>query len=461
MSLNFRNFVQNTGPLFAILDAVEGVILWKSTPITILVVLLWTVLCLHPALVLILPQFSLICVILYNHSVRFPKEDIKVVDNDDAPAKHPSAPSSPTSPTSPTFPASPTQPTQPPPEPQLPDSSSPDYYLNLQSIQNLMGTTNDGIDYVMPIYRKLNWSDIEQSNGILKYTVVSLLATLILLPILPARLIFALGGYLVLALNHPLRKLFVLRGIAPLSAFTSLAISLITAVGISPSLSDINDDFYTHLTPKVGIDASQKEPTQHTMNVLGYQYVLSHAVHALWAICWILRSFSLAALLMGIQSINLALLYVQLCRVEYAPTKSRPLDYIFVHLPIRMWTVVTLAVDVSQSVFIAADYLSTPTWRFGRHQVAAVCALALPLVIGCAVVLIKGDHIWMGAHMWVLLALFLRHPKPVAVNGVCVAGWILLPLCLVGHSAAKKFLERRDELHRVRLEEDDESSVSG
>ncbi|TIB01930.1 hypothetical protein E3P96_02286 [Wallemia ichthyophaga] len=178
MSLNFRNFVQNTGPLFAILDAVEGVILWKSTSITILVVLLWTVLCLHPALVLILPQFSLICVILYNHSVRFPKEDIKVVDNDDAPAKHPSAPSSPTSPTSPTFPASPTQPTQPPPEPQLPDSSSPDYYLNLQSIQNLMGTTNDGIDYVMPIYRKLNWSDIEQSNG----------------------------GYLVLALNHPLVK---------------------------------------------------------------------------------------------------------------------------------------------------------------------------------------------------------------------------------------------------------------
>ncbi|TIB01931.1 hypothetical protein E3P96_02285 [Wallemia ichthyophaga] len=276
------------------------------------------------------------------------------------------------------------------------------------------------------------------------------------------------------------RKLFVLRGIAPLSAFTSLAISLITAVGISPSLSDINDDFYTHLTPKasmVGIYwmllyglqagtcylfvASQKEPTQHTMNVLGYQYVLSHAVHALWAICWILRSFSLAALLMGIQSINLALLYVQLCRVEYAPTKSRPLDYIFVHLPIRMWTVVTLAVDVSQSVFIAADYLSTPTWRFGRHQVAAVCALALPLVIGCAVVLIKGDHIWMGAHMWVLLALFLRHPKPFAVNGVCVAGWILLPLCLVGHSAAKKFLERRDELHRVRLEEDNESSVSG
>lgn len=183
---------------------------------------------------------------------------------------------------------------------------------------------------------------------------------------------------------------------------------------------------------------------------------------------------------MGIQSINLALLYVQLCRVEYAPTKSRPLDYIFVHLPIRMWTVVTLAVDVSQSVFIAADYLSTPTWRFGRHQVAAVCALALPLVLGCAVVLIKGDHIWMGAHMWcvsycyslnlqltthsrlrVLLALFLRHPKPFAVNGVCVAGWILLPLCLVGHSAAKKFLERRDELHRVRLEEDNESSVSG
>lgn len=47
------------------------------------------------------------------------------------------------------------------------------------------------------------------------------------------------------------RKLLVLRGVAPLSAFTSLAVSIITAIGISPSLGDINDDFYTHLTPKV------------------------------------------------------------------------------------------------------------------------------------------------------------------------------------------------------------------
>ncbi|TIA88080.1 hypothetical protein E3P99_02805 [Wallemia hederae] len=272
------------------------------------------------------------------------------------------------------------------------------------------------------------------------------------------------------------RKLLVLRGIAPLSAFTSLAISLITAVGISPSLSDINDDFYTHLTPKASLVgtfwltlyllnagtcflfvASQKDVTRDAVvHALGYQFVLSHVVHSLWAIFWILRSFTLAALMMSVQGINLALIYLQLCHSDYAPTKSRPLDYIFIHVPIRMWTVITLGVDVQQSFFIAFDWLSTPTWRFGYHQLAAVFAVALPVLLGAVVILLKGDKVWMVSHMWVLLALFLRHPKPFSVNAVCVVGWVLLPLCLVGHSAAKRFMERRDELHRIRLEQDEE-----
>lgn len=56
----------------------------------------------------------------------------------------------------------------------------------------------------------------------------------------------------------------------------------------------------------------------------------------------------------------------------------------------------------------------------------------------------------------VLLALFLRHPKPFLVNFVAVAGWILLPLSLIGNAAWSRFLERREELHRIRLEEDAE-----
>ncbi|TIB67005.1 hypothetical protein E3Q06_04189 [Wallemia mellicola] len=274
------------------------------------------------------------------------------------------------------------------------------------------------------------------------------------------------------------RKLLVLRGVAPLSAFTSLAVSIITAIGISPSLGDINDDFYTHLTPKqqssmVGFYwivlyalqagtcflfvGSQKDLTQMTLaNALGYQYVISHVLHSLWAIFWILRSFTLSSIMMSLQTINLLSMYVWLCRATHLPDKTRPLDYFFIHIPIRMWTVVTVGVELQQSAFIAFDWLSTPTWRFSLHQVPAMISVAVPILLGCAIILVKRDHIWMLSHMWVLLALFLRHPKPFLVNFVAVAGWILLPLSLIGNAAWSRFLERREELHRIRLEEDAE-----
>ncbi|TIA88079.1 hypothetical protein E3P99_02804 [Wallemia hederae] len=209
MSVNFRSFVQKTGPLFSILDSVEAVLLWRSTPVTVLAVLVWTVLCLYPALVLVAPQFVVLCILLHNHGIRFSKDgrdgrDSKGVDNNTASTTTDATPT--TAPTSPSSPTSPLTPSQPPPEPNLPDSSSPDYYLNLQSIQNLMGTTNDGIDGCMPYYRKLNWSDVEQSRGVLKYTVISLLCTCAVLPILPLRLIVAISGYSVLAVNHPVIK---------------------------------------------------------------------------------------------------------------------------------------------------------------------------------------------------------------------------------------------------------------
>ncbi|TIB79316.1 hypothetical protein E3Q06_04190 [Wallemia mellicola] len=176
-SVNFRNFVQKTGPIFAILDNIEGIILWRSTNRTILTILVWTLLCLYPRLVLLTPHIALLVLLLRNHAIRYGSNDREAEET--------------------------------PPEPKMPEPTSPDYYMNLQSIQNLMGTTTEVIDGTMPIYKKLNWSDEEASRDILKYVVIALTVTTAVLPWIPVRLLIATGGYIVLAINHPIVKEFI------------------------------------------------------------------------------------------------------------------------------------------------------------------------------------------------------------------------------------------------------------
>lgn len=72
-----------------------------------------------------------------------------------------------------------------------------------------MGTTTEVIDGTMPIYKKLNWSDEEASRDILKYVVIALTVTTAVLPWIPVRLLIATGGYIVLAINHPIVKEFI------------------------------------------------------------------------------------------------------------------------------------------------------------------------------------------------------------------------------------------------------------
>lgn len=91
----------------------------------------------------------------------------------------------------------------------MPEPTSPDYYMNLQSIQNLMGTTTEVIDGTMPFYKKLNWSDEDVSKDILKYVVIALTVTTVVLPWIPVRLLIAISGYIILAINHPVIKEFI------------------------------------------------------------------------------------------------------------------------------------------------------------------------------------------------------------------------------------------------------------
>lgn len=140
-------------------------------------ILVWTVLCLYPRLVLLAPYIALLVVLLRNHAVRYGSNNREAEET--------------------------------PPEPKMPEPTSPDYYMNLQSIQNLMGTTTEVIDGTMPFYKKLNWSDEDVSKDILKYVVIALTVTTVVLPWIPVRLLIAISGYIILAINHPVIKEFI------------------------------------------------------------------------------------------------------------------------------------------------------------------------------------------------------------------------------------------------------------
>lgn len=147
--------------------------------------------------------------------------------------------------------------------------------------------------------------------------------------------------------------------------------------------------------------ASQKDLTKSTLvNVLGYRFIISHILHSIYIVLFILNSFTLSTLVLICQSINLLTIYLQLLHHDYTPTKSRPLDYLFIHIPIKMWFIISVILNLPHTAFIAFDWLSTPTWRFSLHQYSAFTALLIPIIIGFFIILFLRDHIWMLCHMW-------------------------------------------------------------
>lgn len=94
---------------------------------------------------------------------------------------------------------------------------------------------------------------------------------------------------------------------------------------------------------------------------VGTRLALANYMMILWAIFWILDrrlTFILGTVTLGI--IALILLFNALVlAVRFAPSARHPLDWLFIHVPIKMFLVITLQYDLWQQLFMALG------WDFG------------------------------------------------------------------------------------------------
>ncbi|EJF63515.1 integral peroxisomal membrane peroxin-domain-containing protein [Dichomitus squalens] len=181
-TVNFKRFVSKSGPIFWLQDRVEEIVLWKkSWKDTLVWMAAYAFICYFPRLVLLVPHAIALGILLATHPAIKGKEGAdssspKVVQ------------------------ASP---------PNQAGETSVDYLANLQAIQNLMGVVSDGHDFAMQFAPYWTYSS-PYTSLILSFVLVSFLALVPLVNLIPMRTSCLILGLLPFFVTHPFtqHKLF-------------------------------------------------------------------------------------------------------------------------------------------------------------------------------------------------------------------------------------------------------------
>ncbi|GAA5939678.1 uncharacterized protein JCM15063_005253 [Sporobolomyces koalae] len=179
-SVNFRRFVQKSGPVFVAQDAAEAVFRWEDPPKTVFFAVCWAFLCWYPPLVLFIPNLVLVAVLLTTYNAR--RGDNPPPESQDGPTTLSAAP---------------------------PTEGSVDYLANLQNIQIMMGRIADASDFGRSLVPYLTWQNDRLSRALLHVAVVSSCALALAAPYIPWRFVFFVLGEGLFVLCHPVVVTFV------------------------------------------------------------------------------------------------------------------------------------------------------------------------------------------------------------------------------------------------------------
>ena len=128
---NNTRFVARQTPMIWMTETIIKLITWDSIPTTLIFLLTYTIICLNPIILSILPQLVLLSIVIKSYYIR---ADL-LMTGKPLPKPHPIG-------TPPTL-----------------NPSFNEQKLALQNIQNLMGQVSDVYDTVFNLYKMCDWSD--------------------------------------------------------------------------------------------------------------------------------------------------------------------------------------------------------------------------------------------------------------------------------------------------------------
>ncbi|GAA5973145.1 hypothetical protein JCM11641_006291 [Rhodosporidiobolus odoratus] len=176
-TVNFRRFVQKSGPIFVAQDAVEAVFRWEDPAKTVFFAAVYGFICYRPLLALFIPSLVLISVLLASHQGQ--ERTGTSAEEREGPTEMAKDP---------------------------PGEGSVDYFANLQNIQITMGRVADLTDTLRSLVPLLTWQNDRLTRALLHASVLFTVLLALAAPFGPWRWVFFLLGEAGFLAGHPLTQ---------------------------------------------------------------------------------------------------------------------------------------------------------------------------------------------------------------------------------------------------------------
>jgi hypothetical protein len=214
-------------------------------------------------------------------------------------------------------------------------------------------------------------------------------------------------------------------------------------------------------------------------NGVGMRLALANILLGVWAITWVVDSFgSFVAGLVLLSTIGVFLLVTALLlAIKYPPGSSRPLDWLFIHVPIKMFLVITLQLDIPQQLFMTLGV-------HGEHHKESLRAIwpSFGIIAGTGAlsaiwIFATMDFVWAASGMFLYFALLfsnelpIHHRKPemiaalvlaIVLQGVAIVGSVLYYWLAKFNDEGRVALGRnpQEEAEAARIEAEAEAAAA-
>ncbi|CEH15054.1 hypothetical protein CBOM_02854 [Ceraceosorus bombacis] len=272
--------------------------------------------------------------------------------------------------------------------------------------------------------------------------------------------------------------------LTPLSILISAGTLIVTSILIHPSLSEISEKHANYFTPssawllvywgvlyllQIGfallcVVGQQAETKKLIANGVGVRLAICNFLLAVWSITWVVASpacFVAGEVLLAIIALIL-LITAAILEFIYPPSAKHPLDWIFVHVPIKMLLISMLQVDVAQQLFMALEWDVSHGNKALQHSVWPTFATILSVGAFSALwIFAFQDLTWAACGIVLNLALLAYkipdHDRPAEIVAATIASIVLQGVALFG-SYLQIYIRRQQE-GRIRLEEEEDRRI--
>ncbi|CAD6573627.1 MAG: hypothetical protein CYPHOPRED_005180 [Cyphobasidiales sp. Tagirdzhanova-0007] len=286
-----------------------------------------------------------------------------------------------------------------------------------------------------------------------------------------------------------LQQLIRLQIFTPLCLLVALGCNLVTVFAFHPNVGEINDDFETIWTAKkelVGgylllmyvlqicyclVITLAKSPATRELvvNGVGLRFCLANIFQGLWSVFWILRLFLVSEIFLLLAGFTMLTVWATLLR--YPASYKHPIDWLFIHVPVRMFLLFLLNLAIWQNGLIALNwykYNGSEPDRKGKwekeHDTHAWIAFGVITGLGLIdsfIVFLSQDFAWAASCVFLFVAIILGSvDKPVQVVIPLILVSSLQVVALLASYTWALYDARRKGSIRLPADDDDNRSLN-